>query len=121
MHLLDTIFVISHQFRRKVNECCFDHVTEHVTIMASTVGLRQNTTWKANIHESFVTIGRTVMKIELFLFLTQFFFLDPGLKQLENSNIRKKFRKAMFSVVNTFRTRDLEKFLFYPYQVSGTA
>jgi len=83
VHVLDTIFVISHQFRRKVKECCFDHVTEHVTIMVSTVGLRQNTTWKANIHESFVTIGRTVMKIELFLFLTQFFFLDQGLKQLE--------------------------------------
>ena len=77
------IFVISHQFRRKINECCFDHVTQHLTIMTSTVGLRQSITWKANIHKSFVTIGRTVMKIELFLFLTQFFFLDPFLKQLE--------------------------------------
>ena len=77
------IFVICHQFQRKVNECCLDHVTQHVTIMMTNVGLRQNITWKANIHKSFVTIGRTVLKIELFLFLIQFFFLDPGLKKLE--------------------------------------
>ena len=77
------IFVISHQFRQKVNECCFVHVTQHVTILTSTVELRQNITWKANIDKSFLTIGRTVMKIALFLFLTQFFFLDPFLKQLE--------------------------------------
>ena len=54
-----------------------------MTIVASTVGLRQNITLKANVHKSFVTIGRKVPKIELFLSMTPFFFPDPGLKHLE--------------------------------------
>ena len=62
-------------------------MTEHVTIVASTVGLRQNVTLKANVHKSFVTIGRTVPKIELFLSMTPFFFPDPGLKHLETEEL----------------------------------